>query len=77
MTVEEAADLLRLSVRTVREKMRLGHFRLGVHYFKIAHSRPLFKRCALIQLIEGNDHCVEPKSTLVPFRMRRGYNLGG
>ena len=81
LTVEETAELLRLSARTVREKMRLGHFRLGVHYFKPGHSRPRFKRSALIEWIEGTTEKQRPQglaSEIDSTRiwMRRGYYLG-
>ena len=77
LTVEEAAELLRLSARTVREKMRRGDFRLGVHYFRPARFRPRFKRSALIELIEGGGGKDERKDTGISIPMRRGYNLGG
>ena len=73
LTTAEAAELLRMSNGTLRNKMSAGVFRQGEHYFRRAGSRPLFKRAALEAWIEGED-VQAPKVT--PIRMARGYYLG-
>jgi hypothetical protein len=55
MTIAEVAALLRCKAKTIRNKMSSGIFRLGVHYFRPAGFDPLFKRNAVIELIEGRE----------------------
>ena len=77
LTIDEAAELLRLSPVTVREKMRKGDFCLGIHYFRPRRLKPRFKRSALIEFIENGpvkSDSKERESVSIP--MRRGYTLG-
>lgn len=55
LTIAEAADLLKVKAKTVTNKMASGVFKLGVHYFRPRGFRPLFKRSALVELIEGRE----------------------
>jgi excisionase family DNA binding protein len=71
LTVAEAAELLRISVGTLHNKISSGVFRERVHFFRPRGSRPLFKRAALEDYIEGR----ESKAS-VGLRMAAGYELG-
>jgi hypothetical protein len=55
LTIAETAALLRSTPKTVANKMASGIFRLGIHYFRPHGFRPLFKRRAIIELIEGRE----------------------
>jgi hypothetical protein len=55
LTIAETADLLKCEAKTIRNKMSAGIFRLGVHYFRPVGFNPLFKRRAVIELIEGRE----------------------
>ena len=58
--------------------MRRGVNKLGLHYFRLAGSRPRFKKSALIAWLEGTDvQAEEKKSELKAIPMSRGYSLGG
>ncbi len=77
LTVTEAAEFLRVKPDTVRERMRLGVFQFRVHYFRRKGMRPLFKRSALIQWVEGQDGAEGQKKHGMAIPMSRGYDLGG
>lgn len=71
LTIAEAAELLRISAATLRNKMAAGTFREGVHYFRRRGLHARFKRAALEAWIEGK----EPPP-VQRIRMAGGYNLG-
>jgi len=71
LTIAEAAELLRISPKTIYNKMSAGVFVEGKHYFRRRGSQPLFKRVAIEQWIEGKDP--EPPTGIM---MARGYMLG-
>lgn len=77
LTVNETAEFLRVKSLTIRERMRLGVFRRGVHYFRRQGMRPLFKRSALIQWLEGQDSAEGKEKAGMAIPMSRGYYLGG
>ncbi len=77
LTIIETAELLRVKPLTIRERMRLGVFRRGVHYFRRQGMRPLFKRSALIQWLEGQGGAEGQKKHGMVIPMSRGYDLGG
>jgi hypothetical protein len=53
-------------------------YKLGIHYFLPAGSRPRFKKSAVIAWLEGTDvQAEERKSDLKAIPMSRGYSLGG
>lgn len=75
LTVDEAAELLRLAPDTVRVKIRNGDFIRGTHYFTPRGMRVRFKRVALIKWLEGDSKPVDkPQADVIP--MARGYILG-
>lgn len=55
LTVTEVAAMLKCQRKTIANKMAAGIFRLGVHYFRRPGFHPLFKRSAIVQLIEGRE----------------------
>jgi excisionase family DNA binding protein len=75
LTVKEAADFLRLEEQTVRNKMRSGDFKKGVHYYRRPNLHVLFKRAALEAYVEGKEQPENaPASDVI--KMARGYELG-
>ncbi len=72
LTIAEAAEFLRMSPGTVRQKMCAGEFREGAHYFKRPGTAPKFKRTALEVWVECKDRA--PAQT--GLRMAGGYILG-
>jgi hypothetical protein len=78
LTIGETAELCRVKPDTIKDRMRRGVFKLGVHYFRPAGSRPRFKKAAVIAWLEGTDVQAKDKdSELKPIPMSRGYSLGG
>jgi len=55
LNVVEAAEFVRVSPRTLRNKMAAGILRLGVHYFRVPGLGPRFKRSTLEAWIEGRE----------------------
>lgn len=78
LAIKETAELLRVKPDTIRERIRLGIFQQGIHFFKRKGMKPLFKRDAVVAWLEGRDQQRESthghKSGAIP--MRRGYDLG-
>src|SRR5688572_29873848 len=52
LTIEEVAERLKLSRKTVRNKMASGTFRRGEHYFSPPGLGPRFKWSALVAWLE-------------------------
>ena len=75
LNVAEAAHLVRVSPRTLRNKMATGVVRLGTHYFRTPGLGPRFKRSALEAWIEGRESVAASGSPLDDIPMaRRGLN---
>ena len=55
LTIKEAAALLKVSPKRVRNLMCAGVFKQGVHFFRPARLGARFKQSALTQYIEGTD----------------------
>jgi hypothetical protein len=75
LTIGEAAARLKLSPKTVKNKMAAGIFKKGVHYFSPLGLGPRFKWSAVTRWLE--------EAEVLPFRastdaipMARGYRLG-
>ena len=68
LTLDEAAALLRLSPKTVANKVSAGELIQGVHYFRRKGMAARFKRAALIAWLEGRD------PDLIPMARRRASN---
>ena len=52
LTIAEVAELLKLSPKTIKNKMGSGSFRQGVHYFRPPGMQVRFKWSAVVQWIE-------------------------
>ncbi len=52
LSVAQAAALVKLSVKSVRNKMSDGRFEKGVHWFRPGGAGPRFKRSALLAWLE-------------------------
>jgi hypothetical protein len=78
LKIPEPAALLRISPRTLRNKMSAGVFRLGVHYFSPPGLGPRFKRRAIVSWIEQSEQeaANESMGESDSIPMARGYELG-
>ena len=74
LKISEVAERLKLSPRTIANKMAAGVFRRGVHYFSPAGLGPRFKWSAVVAWLEQSQ---EPPSERddVSIPMARGYKL--
>lgn len=63
LTITEAAALLKLSAKTVRNKISTGMFEDGVHFFQPPGGNPRFKRSALVAWLE---HTTMPAASPAP-----------
>jgi hypothetical protein len=66
VTVAELAARLKLSKKSIRNKIASGDFRLGVHYFRPKGMAPRFKWSAIVAWMERGDNDIP---------MARGYSL--
>ena len=55
LTTEEAADLLRVKPKTLRNKIAAGVFRQGEHFFRKPGLGPRWKRDAIIRWLESDE----------------------
>jgi excisionase family DNA binding protein len=55
LTIAEAAELVRVSPKRLRNLMANGTLREGTHYTRPAGLRPRFKREALLAWLEGSE----------------------
>ena len=75
LTIKEVAARLKVSPKTIQNKMAAGVFKKGIHYFSPEGSRPLFKWSAVVAWIEAPQaKQMQVETDLIP--MARGYNLG-
>jgi excisionase family DNA binding protein len=60
LTIKEVAERLKLSPKTIKNKMASGAFRQGVHYFRPPGMQVRFKWSAVVAWLEqeeiGDDH---------------------
>ena len=73
LTVNELAARLKVSPKTIRNKMASGIFRKSVHYFRPRGLRPRFKWSAVQGWLEEKDQPRQEEEDLIP--MARGYFL--
>lgn len=82
LTIEEVANRLSWEEKTVKNKMEVGIFRKGVHYFSPRGIRPRFKWSAVVAWLEETDRrdagkaARETISSVDAIPMARGYLLG-
>jgi hypothetical protein len=75
LTIGEIAARLKLSPKTVKNKMAAGILRKGVHYFSPLGMGPRFKWSAIIAWLEQAEVAPSQSDTdSIP--MARGYRLG-
>jgi helix-turn-helix protein len=74
LTIRETADLLKVTPKTVRNKMAAGIFRKGIHYFSPPGLAPRFKRSALVAWLEHCEQEAPADDDGIP--MVNGYILG-
>jgi len=70
LTIAELADRLKLTTKTIKNKMGSGVFKKGIHYFSPRGMRPRFKWSAVQGWLEGKEEATE---TGIP--MAKGYML--
>jgi hypothetical protein len=66
LNIAELAECLKLTKKSVRNKIASGDFRLGVHYFRPKGMAPRFKWSAIVTWMERGD---------IDIPMARGYVL--
>jgi hypothetical protein len=75
LTISEVAARLKVTPKTVRNKMASGVFRKGVHYFSPLSMGPRFKWSAVVSWLEQAQK-ETPDEALDGIPMARGYRLG-
>ena len=73
LKIPELADRLKLSPKTIQNKMSAGIFKKGVHYFSPKVMGTRFKWSAIIQWMEAGDNATTDDEDSIP--MARGYRL--
>jgi hypothetical protein len=74
LTISEVAARLKISPKTLRNKMSAGVFRQGEHYVRPKGLGTRFKWGAVVAWLEQEDDAGTPEEDLIP--MARGYFLG-
>ena len=75
LTITEVAARLKVTPKTVRNKMAAGVFRKGVHYVRRKGLGTRFKWGAVVAWLE-QDETGTPAEVLDAIPMARGYHLG-
>jgi hypothetical protein len=75
LTIAETAARLKLSPKTIKNKMAAGMFKKGVHYFSPAGMAPRFKWSAVVSWLEHTE-VAQPEADIESIPMARGYRLG-
>ena len=75
LKIREVASRLKLSPKTIKNKMANGTFIKGIHYFSPVGMRPRFKWSAIVSWLEQSEH-LHSSNGVDPIPMARGYNLG-
>ena len=74
LTIAEIAARLKLTPKTIKNKMGAGIFKRGVHYFSPPGMGPRFKWSAVVAWLEQGQE-PEAKSDDDSIPMARGYKL--
>ena len=74
LTIAEVAKRLKLSPKTVKNKMAAGVFLKGVHYFSPQGLGPRFKWSVVVAWLEMQPSATTQAPERIP--MARGYMLG-
>jgi len=75
ITIDELGTRLRLSPKSIRNKMASGVFIKGVHYFSPDGMGPRFKWNAIVAWMEAGEQ-EQPSNGEDRIPMARGYHLG-
>ena len=74
LTIAEVATRLKLTAKTIKNKMASGAFRLGVHYFRPPGMEARFKWSAVVAWMEQSEApATQTESDSIP--MPRSYRL--
>jgi hypothetical protein len=74
LTISELAARLKLTPKTIKNKMGAGIFKRGVHYFSPPGMGPRFKWSAVVAWLEqSQEPATESDHDLIP--MPRSYRL--
>ena len=74
LKITEIADRLKLTPKTIKNKMAVGAFRLGVHYFRPPGMQARFKWSAVVAWMEQSEApATQTESDSIP--MPRSYRL--
>jgi DNA-binding CsgD family transcriptional regulator len=78
LTIAEVAERLKLSPKTIKNKMASGAFRQGVHYFRPRGMQARFKWSAVVSWLERCDQRPEVSQTTAAPRTTviRGLDIG-
>lgn len=71
LTTAEVADRLKVKPKTIKNKMALGAFRQGVHYFRPPGMQVRFKWSAVVLWLEQEQPSEDEAADAVP--MPRSY----
>jgi hypothetical protein len=74
LTIAEVAERLKLTPKTIKNKMGQGIFKKGVHYFSPSGIGPRFKWGAVVAWMEQDESVTASEEESIP--MARGYKLG-
>jgi len=74
LTIAELAGRLKVKPKTIKNKMALGIFQKGRHYFSPPGLGPRFKWTAVVDWLEQQHHPEDQPLESIP--MARGYLLG-
>jgi predicted DNA-binding transcriptional regulator AlpA len=76
LTIKELAQRLKLSPKTIRNKISSGVFKLGVHYVRPPSLGTRFKWSAIEKWLESERTAEESEQSDDEIPMARGYVLG-
>lgn len=82
LTISEVAERLKLSPKTIKNKMASGAFRQGVHYFRPQGMQARFKWSAVVLWLENSEEQAEYRSETIPIQgghrtqKTRGLDIG-
>ena len=75
LKIKELASRLKLSPKTIKNKMVAGVFVKGIHFFSPPGIGPRFKWSAIVAWLEQGEH-PHPSNGEDRIPMARGYQLG-
>jgi Helix-turn-helix domain len=76
LTIKETAQRLKLSPKTIRNKIASGVFKRGEHYFRAPSLGTRFKWSAIVEWLEKSGESGKKSGRTAGIPMARGYTLG-